>query len=130
MPTAQLLNLITLPATGNESSEQYTFYKVDTNGRADQCTADNGSDKPIGILQNKPAATDRAASIAAIGSISKLVIGEQIDEGETLQPDGTGRGVGTTADTEHYGAIALTTGGAANAIIEVLVTGPQMHAGS
>ena len=129
MANAQLLNLITLPADGDESSEQYTFYKVDADGRADQCTAANGTDKPIGILQNKPAAVDRAASIATIGSISKLVIGEQIDEGEALKPDSTGRGVGTTTDTDHYGAIALTTGGAANAVIEVLVTGPQMHAG-
>ncbi len=129
MATENLWNTITLPADGDESAEQYTFYKVDADGRADQCTADDGTDLPIGILQNKPAATDRAARLAAVGSISKLVVGiSTVNEGDLLRPDSTGRGEATTTDTHFYGAVALTSG-ATNTLIEVLVTGPQMHAG-
>ena len=129
MTTENLVNVISLPADGDESSEQYTFYKGDAEGRADQCTTNNGTELPIGILQNKPAATDRAAAIATIGCISKLVASTTVNEGDKLRPDATGRGVATTTDTHFYGAVALTASTATNDVIEVLVTGPQMVAG-
>ena len=129
MATEDLVNVITLPADGDESSEQYTFYKVDADGRVDQCTSNNGTELPIGILQNKPAAEDRGAAIATVGCVSKLVASTTINEGDKLRPDATGRGVVTTTDTHYYGAIALTASGATNDVIEVLVTGPQMVAG-
>ena len=128
MATEHLINVTSFPADGDESAEQYTFYAIDADGRVDQATANNGTDRVIGILQNKPAAEDRGAAIAMVGSISKLVAGASFNEGDTLRPDATGRGIVTTTDAHYYGAIALTASGGANEVIEALITGPVQRA--
>lgn len=117
---------ITLPAAGDESAEQHTFYLVDANGRADQCTTNDGTDVCIGVLQNKPAAQDRGARLRTCG-ITKLVAGAAVNEGDTLRPDATGRGIATTTDGHIYGAIALTPAAGADEVIEALVTGPTFR---
>ena len=119
---------LSFKAAGDESAEQFTFYKLDTAGRADQCTANDGTDGVVGILQNKPGATDRSARIRVSGK-SKLVASTTINEGDRLRPDATGRGVATTTDTHCYGAVALTAATATDDKIEVLVTPYALHTG-
>jgi len=79
---------ITLPASGDLSGDQYKFIQVDSAGRAFVATS---SDTPvIGVLQNRPDAIDKAATIWGIGSISKVVAAGVLFPGTAIrtQPDG------------------------------------------
>lgn len=112
----QVLDL-TLPAAADYTGSQYYLAEIDTNGRASVCNAT--TDKPIGILQNKPAAVDRPAHIRAIGH-SKLVAGAAIARDVDIST--TSAGKGTTSQTNGYvAARALSAASAAAETIEVFV---------
>ena len=61
-----------------------------------------------GILQNKPAASGRAATVRRIGS-SKLEIGDTVTFGDKLTSDVSGKGVPATSG-QRYCAVALESG--------------------
>lgn len=104
------------PALGDLSARQYTFVTQDTDGRVGDGSA---GDAVIGILQNKPAATDRPAQVQ-IDGISKLKVAGTTTQGDRLKMDADGLGVVTTTATDKVGAVALEDG-AANAYIAVRV---------
>ena len=116
---AATFNDFTLPAAGDLSSHQYKFMVVDANGRgtvATSCTS-----VIIGILQNKPSATDSPARIRPAGNISKLKFGAAANEGAYLTSNEEGFGTATTQDMAHVGAIALHAPGGSGDIQDVLV---------
>ena len=95
-----------MPGLGDQSARQYTFVTQDTDGRV----GDPGANSVItGILQNKPAATDRAAAIQ-IDGVSKLVLGGTASQGDRLKTDTSGAGVATTTASDNVGAVALEDG--------------------
>ncbi len=102
------------------SDEQYTFMVVSADGQAAQAAGTTAS--LIGVLQNKDADAVGTGARIRYGGISKMVAGEQLDEGERLTSDATGRAVGTTTEGDNVGAVAIGTAAAANVIFEVLVT--------
>lgn len=108
--------LASFPALGDLSARQFTFVTQDTDGRVGDGSA---GDACTGILQNKPAATDRAAAVQ-INGISKLKVAGTTTQGDRLKMDTLGLGVVTTTASDKVGAIALEDG-AADAYIAVLV---------
>ena len=55
---------ITLEAAADLSSSQYLFVKTDADGKVNLCTAI--TDRPIGVLQNKPT-SGQAAAVMVVG---------------------------------------------------------------
>ena len=96
------------PALADLSTRQYTFVTQDTNGRVGDGSA---GDACVGILQNKPTAIDRSATVQ-IDGISKLRVAGTTSQGDRLKMDNDGLGVVTTTATDKVGAIAEEDGGA------------------
>jgi hypothetical protein len=118
---------LTFKASGDLSSKQYYFVKLDADGKVEACGANGVS---IGILQNAPDAEDKAARVRVLGT-SKLVMNEAVDEGEAITSTGDGDGEVVDAADEYFGAIALEAATAQDDIIEVLIThaySPASHA--
>ena len=77
----------------------------------------------IGILQNKPAAAGRAATVQVAG-IAKVEAGAAITVGDLLTTDGAGLAitfVPTAATVEWIIGIAMTGAAAANEMVEVML---------
>ena len=118
---------ITLVAGADLSGVQYHFIKLDADGKAIVCGANEVS---IGILQNTPESGE-AARVRVLGT-SKLVMNEGVDEGEAITSIAGGAGEVVDAGDEYFGAICIEAATAQNDIIEVLVThgySPVTHAG-
>ena len=96
---------ITLPAAADLSSYQYYAMKVDTSGRAALATAD----VPIaGILQNKPAAAGRGATIRCFGSTKFKAGTGGVTAADVLRTE-TGGKLVTAISGEHRVMQALET---------------------
>ncbi len=132
MAVEKALQLVSFPAGADLSAKQYHIVDMASDGEVTFTTA--ASDVPVGILQNKPAASGRAAAVA-VGGISKVAasstaaaggfaIGTQLvsnDVGKAVEFDGT--------SFTHYilgrALNATTTGTAAgtgNSIIGIQLT--------
>lgn len=79
----------TVPAGADLSTHQHKFVKLNSSGQAILCAA--VTDKPVGILQNKPNAAGVAANIMADG-ISKLVMAANTAKGDRIGTDAAGLG--------------------------------------
>lgn len=107
--------VITLEASADLSLKQYTFVKV-TGGQTVGAVA-AGSDIAIGVLQNKPAAAGRAATINTNG-VSKCIAGAAITAGASVSFNASGQVIAATTGLRIVG-IALQAAGAANDTIAV-----------
>lgn len=111
------LESFTLPAAADLSAKQYYFVYVDTAGRAAlQTSAGANCD---GVLQNKPAAIDRAATISN-GGISKVSASAAIAIGDKIAVHTTGQAKTAVSGNRVVG-VALSAATAANDIISVLL---------
>lgn len=92
---------ITLEAGADLSTQQYRFVKLDGNGRVIAIAA--ATDKPIGILQDKPAALGRAAEVMTMG-VSKLSMDAAVALPAAIGPSADGQGAAKVAGTDitHY----------------------------
>lgn len=93
--------MITLEAAADLSTHQYKFVTVDANGRAALC-GDNGN--CVGILQNKPDALGKPATVMIPGGVSKFVGSGNLVPGTIIASDAAGKGkaaaaLGPTAGT-------------------------------
>jgi hypothetical protein len=106
MATEQTVWIRTYAASADLSSYQYFLMKRHTT--QDQCALVSAvTDVPIGLLQNKPAAIGRAASIMAIGkSKANVEATTDIGIGDKLGPNTDGRLIKKTADKDVCCAIA------------------------
>src|SRR3990170_4925257 len=97
-------------AAGDLSALQFRFMKM------------SAADTLIGVLQNKPNAAGKAASVKVIGG-SKLQVDATTDiaAGDKLTSDANGKGIKTTTDTHHVGAIALEAATNDGEIISVML---------
>lgn len=91
---------ITLVAAADLSALQYTFVKLDSTGKAAACSA--LTDKPIGVLQNSPAA-GQEAEVVVIGG-TKVKAGAAITEGAAVKTSAAGLAIPLTVGTDitHY----------------------------
>lgn len=86
----------TFEAGGDLSSDQHRFVMLSA-GKVIVCTA--VTDKPVGILQNKPAATGRAASVMIRGC-SKVIAAADLAVGNEVGTDDDGEAVAYVHGTD------------------------------
>lgn len=118
-----------LVAGADLSSYQYSPVKLSASLTVNRSTA--GSDKHLGILQNKPA-SGQAAEIAVSG-VTKARIGQSVTYGQILTADSSSDLVPTTTATDVAVAIALETISLASTptgdeFATVLLLGPHAYA--
>jgi len=108
---------IPLKAAADLSDYQYRIVELSASKTVTYSSADD--DKALGILQDKPAAANRAAKVRIAG-VSKLKLGSGgCTFGQFLASDSAGKGVVATANQRRI-AQALETG-SENDIISVLI---------
>lgn len=110
---------VTLVAAADLSAKQYTFVKLDSNGKA--AAASGATDIPIGVLQNAPTAGQEAEVLVVGGT--KIVAGAAIGEGALVGTSAAGKAVALVAgtDTTKYVAGTLLTESAADGNIVTAV---------
>jgi len=91
---------LTLPASGDLSGDQFKLIQVDSAGRA--IIWFNPGNAPLGVLQNKPDAIDKPATIWGIGSVSKIVAGGIIAVGDFVGPHAVSLGKARVAVLDDY----------------------------
>lgn len=94
-----------LVADSDLSAKQYYIMKVSAAGKVDVC---GDGELMIGVLQNKPSADGMGATLAGVGSVSKVVAGAAITAGDKVASDSAGKAV-TAADGDWMLGIALDT---------------------
>jgi len=97
---------ITLEAAADLSTHQYKAIKVDANGRAALCGAD---ERAIGVLQNKPDALGKAAEIMVDGR-SKIVGSAALAPGTVVSSDANGKAKAPAALSNTLGVILENPG--------------------
>lgn len=107
---------ISLPAAADLSTHQYKAVKVDGNGRAALCGAD---ERAVGILQNDPDAIDKMATVMVDG-VSKCIMSGNIAPGTVVASDANGKVKAPAALSNTLGVV-LDNGGADNAVGSLLV---------
>lgn len=124
MATEQTGLNISYQANADLSAKQYFLVKRHT--VADQCALVAGTtDIPIGILQNKPAASGRAAEIMTVGRSKAAADGTSaIAIGDKLGPDANGRLVKKTTDHDVVCAMAEEALASGTSIITVTLFPP------
>jgi hypothetical protein len=78
------------------ASQQYIFVKMDASGNVHPCTA--ATDRPIGVLQNRPALNEMA-EVCVFGQTPLRVGGTDIALDAILGVDSTSRAAALTAGT-------------------------------
>jgi len=105
--------IITLTANADLSSSQYYFVEIDADGKVGVCNA--VTDRPIGVLQNAPDASGKAATVMVVG-ISKISSNAALDENNLIGPslDGQADKKIPGTDTSEFicGTMLTATGGA------------------
>lgn len=110
------LQRISLPANADLSASQYCFVVVNSSGKV--ALASDGA-KADGVLQDKPAAADRAAQIG-IDGVTKMKAGAAITAGDDVAVGSSGKGA-TATTGEVVVARALETATGDGSIISVLL---------
>lgn len=123
MTLNRLIKSISRAASGDLSTNQYRLVGVDSAGRV--VVVANQATPFLGVLMNKPDATDRAAEVAVVGATVKVEAGATIAEGDLITAVAGGRGSPTTTDGDHIVGQALTPGGS-GVLCEVNIT-PFVH---
>lgn len=111
---------VTLPAAEDLSAKQYFFVKINTSGQAALCSG--VTDKPIGVLQNNPAAGQEAV-ITVVGG-TKVVASASLDEGTLVGTTAAGKAgakVPGTDTTNYVVGTVILAAGADNEIATALV---------
>lgn len=111
----------TFIASADLSTKQY--YIMEHDSTADKLTtADGATDKPAGILQNKPAADGREALIRIAGH-SKVIAGETLTAGNLVATNSRGSATAVTpgTDTTTYILGQITVGGNSSEILEMVI---------
>ena len=115
---------ITLEAAADLSSNQYNFVKLDANGKVVVCVVATAGQIPIGVLQNAPDASGKAATVMIVG-ISKIEAGVAFDEGVLIAAsDGSSsadNGQAVAADASDYVCGQTVTAGAADTYITAAI---------
>jgi|SRR6185503_10990090 len=90
MAVENLGKTLTFPAAGDLSAKQYRFVNQDSNGRVD--VAGDGANA-IGVLQDDPAAIDRAACVMVGDGLTKIEAGAAFSANANLGSDSVGRAI-------------------------------------
>jgi hypothetical protein len=109
-----------LKAAADLSSYQHRFLKYSAAGKVTYCGT--SGEPSIGVLQNKPAAANRACDIAGFnGTMTKVVAGAAVSAGATVMTDTAGRAITHTTGKCRLGVAFSAASGAGELIDVVLV---------
>ena len=121
---------VTLKAGADLSAKQFYFMEQSTTDKQ-VSTVNAATDRPIGILQNKPAASGRSALVRVLGH-SKVICGENLasSEGALIGANARGSATALTAGTSTTAYVMgiLTVGQASTAIGEMVLMGGPARA--
>lgn len=106
--------IVTLPANGDLSANQFKFVKLNSSGRLVACGA---GEPAVGVLQDDPRAAGRAAMVA-IGGIVKAKAEGTVAAGADVASDADGGIIAATTGQIVLGT--AVTGGASGEIISIL----------
>lgn len=105
------MQTITLEAGADLSTKQYLFHAQATDGQIDPCGT-QGIDS-VGVLQNKPDAAGKAATVAVAG-VTKVVAAGAINPGALVMTDNAGKAVAASSTAialgRHVGTVAAASG--------------------
>jgi len=123
MATENNKGSVTWKASADLSAAQFRFMETTATARTAQRAATAGGTvlRVIGVLQDKPAAAGRAASIMNDG-ISKVVSGGTVTAGSAVTTDSQGRAVNAGA-TDFVCGVALDGTTTAGVIVSVQLQG-------
>jgi hypothetical protein len=117
---------ISLEAAADLSALQFTFVKLDANGKAAAAAA--ATDIPIGVLQNKPT-SGQAATITVVG-VTKVDSGAALNEADLIGTAADGQAVALVAGTDTTKYVVgqmITATGAAGVIGTAVVNCSNPH---
>jgi len=118
-------------ASGDLSSKQFYWVKLTANPR-EVIICSSKTDKPIGILQNKPDATGKTAHVMVIGR-TKVSSDAALNEGDAIGPSGDGQSEAKTLttsggdSTEYVGGTVVAASGAAGEMAEAVISVAVPH---
>jgi hypothetical protein len=109
-----------LTASADNRTNQLRFVKSSGNLTGTVCAA--ATDKPIGVLQNKPN-TGEVMDILVTG-VTKMILGGTVAAGDDLTSDASGRAITAVANAgaNRIMGVALQ-GGTVGLVVEVLLPG-------
>ena len=119
MSHEERLLTMSVGANGDQSANQYKFVKMGASGFELQDTAGGYC---LGVLQDKPAATDRPGAIGFSGK-TKVIASAAIAKGAKVQSTALGLAV-TAAYSGYVMGTAMEAASAANDIIAIKLEGP------
>lgn len=123
-PSNKPIHTETFKADADLSGKQFYFVKLTANVReVGVCAA--ATDRPIGVLQNKPDAAGKDAEVMVIGR-TKVSSDAALNEGDAIGPSADGQAVAKTlttgGDSTHYvGGVVVAASGAAAEMAEALI---------
>ena len=116
MAAENTLGYWSLEAAADLSAAQYYIMRVTAANAVNVTTA--ATQVAVGVLQNKPDAAGKVATLSREGDVTKLSAGAAIAAGASVTSDASGQGATGTTGQQCIG-IALNAAGAADEIIEV-----------
>lgn len=119
MSTQAIVQSINQTAGADLSAADKLYSAVKLSGDNTVVLATAGTDKIIGVLQNRPVQGE-AAAVAVFGKV-KMVASAAISAGAYVTATAGGQAVATTTPGHWVIGIALTTAANANEVIEVLI---------
>ena len=116
----QQIKIPGLKAGADLSAAQYMFVKLNADNQVILCAA--ATDIPIGVLQNKPDASGKAAEVCVMG-ITKVSSDAALTAGNMIGPAADGQADAKTAGTDATGFVCgqVVVGSAAAAGLAVAV---------
>lgn len=116
---------VNISVTAATDLSLYQFYAVKIDSSGDVALCSTAAEKALGILQNKPAAAARGATVAVSG-VSKAIAGAAITYWDPVGPNASGKLIKMDEEDEAVLGRALESAAAADVIIPILIT----HEGS
>lgn len=108
-------------AAGDLSTKQFYFVKLSAAHTVDVCSG--ATDKPIGVLQNKPSAAGQEAEVCVVGW-TKVSSNGSVSAGDLIGTSGDGQGdtkAAGTDTTEYICGQAITAGTTAGDVFEAII---------
>lgn len=120
---------LTFLAAADLSAKQHLIMAKNSTARQ-VFLADSDDDVIVGVLQNKPAATGRAATVR-VGGIAKVIAGGTVAAGDRVTADSDGKAIKSLySDQDLVSQLGVCiVGGASGEFIEVLVAPTIAHQG-
>lgn len=123
--------VVTMKADADLSTKQFYLVKMTANPREVGVCA-LVTDKPVGVLLNKPDAAGKEASVLVIGQ-TKISSDAALNEGDAIGPSADGQAVAKTLttgggeSTEYVVGTVVAASGAAAEMAEALVNCATPH---